>query len=148
LIEISCLNEKFNGGSNLKRITHIGLSILLIGLVTVNCKKSSDESKSETKKSAKLDDSTFVEIAAEQNLLIQRYQIKGQQLKSDSEKAVIADEFKKETEEILSEHGISRAQIDSYIEVIQNDTQKTKELQEKIVKRIKEKITEEGEPGS
>lgn len=132
----------------MKHITLIGLALLLMGLVTISCKKSSEKSESETKKTGVLDDSTFVEIAAEQNLLIQEYQVKGQQMKSDSERTILADEFTKETKGILNKYGISRAQVDSYVKVLESDTQKAQELQEKIVSRIREKIAEETPPES
>ena len=118
----------------------IGLSALLMfaGLVTINCKKDSKEAKT----TKKLDDSTFVELAARQNLLIQTYYYKAQQVKSDSEKVILSDEFSEETEKILDAHGISREQLNNYIGEMSSDTQKTQEIHGKVVTRIKELIAE------
>lgn len=130
----------------MKRIILIGLSVLimLIGLVTISCKNDSKESESkEAKKPTVLDDSTFVELAARQNLLIQEYYIRIKHVKSDSEKVFLSNEFKKETDEILSEHGISLEQINNYLDEMQGDSQKAMELKGKIVSKIKELSAEE-----
>ncbi len=116
---------------------------MLIGLVTISCKNDSKESESkEAKKPTVLDDSTFVELAARQNLLIQEYYIRIKLVKSDSEKVFLSNEFKKETDEILSEHGISLEQINNYLDEMQGDSQKAMELKGKIVSKIKESIAE------
>jgi hypothetical protein len=129
----------------LKRIILIGLSVLIIltGLMTISCKNDSKESESkEAKKPRVLDDSTFVELAARQNLLFQEYYIKAQQIRSDSQKVILSNEFNKETEKILSEHGISRDQLNNYLDEMLSDTQKTLELQGKIVTRVRELVSE------
>lgn len=131
-------------GVNLKRIMLIGLSFFLIltGLINISCKKDSKG----TKTTKKLDDSTFVELAARQNLLIKKYHYKLQQVKSDSDNVLLSSEFKKETDEILSEHGISREQLKNYVEEMLKDTQKIQELQGKIINRMKELIAEASKP--
>lgn len=117
---------------------------MLTVLVTISCKNDSKESESkEVKKPTVLDDSTFVELAARQNLLIQEYYIRIKQVKSDSEEVILSNEFNKETEKILGEHGVSREQLNNYLDEMLSDTQKTLELQRKIVTRIKELIAEE-----
>jgi hypothetical protein len=124
----------------------IGLAALVMfaGLVAINCKKDSKE----TKTTRKLDDSTFVELAARQNFLIQKYYLRMKQIKSDSEKVILSDEFNKETEKILDAHGFSREQLNNYIDEMSSDTQKMQEIQGKVVTRIRELIAESKEAKS
>ena len=124
----------------------IGLATLLMfaGLVSISCKKGSKEVKT----TRKLDDSTFVELAARQNLLIQEYYLRMKQIKSDSEKVLLSDEFNEKTEKILDAHGFSREQINSYLDEMESDSLKAQELQQKVVARIKELIVEAKEAES
>ncbi len=133
----------------MKRIILIGLSALLMfaGLVVISCKGDSNDSK-ETKTSVTLDDSLFVELSVRQSLLIQEYSFKAQQVKSDSEMAVLTNEFNEKTGKILSTHGVSPEQLKNYFDEMSSDTQKLKELREEIIKRTEELIVEESKAKS
>jgi len=132
----------------LKRLILIGLSVLLMcaGLVTINCKSESKEGESgEVKTSVELNDSIFVEIIVKQGLMMQKYQLQGQQAESDSARQLILDEFNAEIEKMMSDYGVSEEQFKAYAEEIESDSERVKELQEKIVSKSKKLMMEKSE---
>lgn len=127
----------------MKRLILVGLSVLLMvsGIFTINCKNGSEGSKT----SVGLNDSVFVEIVAKQGLMMQKYQLQGQQAESDSARKLISDAFKKEMEEMLSDYGISEEEFKSYAQEIQTDTQRVKELQKRIINKTRAMMMEKSE---
>jgi hypothetical protein len=115
-----------------------GLSVFLMcaGLITINCKSESKEEKA----SVKLNDSLFVEIVVQQGELLQKYQLRGQQAKTDSARQLILDEIKAETEKMLSDYGISEEQLKTYVKEIESDSARVKMLRGHIIERTKEMI--------
>jgi hypothetical protein len=122
----------------LKRLMFFGLSVFLMcaGLITINCKSESKEEKA----SVKLNDSLFVEIVVQQGELLQKYQLRGQQAKTDSARQLILDEIKAETEKMLSDYGISEEQLKTYVKEIESDSARVKMLRGHIIERTKEMI--------
>ena len=106
------------------------------GLITINCKSESKEEKA----SVKLNDSLFVEIVVQQGELLQKYQLRGQQAKTDSARQLILDEIKAETEKMLSDYGISEEQLKTYVKEIESDSARVKMLRGHIIERTKEMI--------
>ena len=122
----------------MKRLMFFGLSVFLMcaGLITINCKSESKEEKA----SVKLNDSLFVEIVVQQGELLQKYQLRGQQAKTDSARQLILDEIKAETEKMLSDYGISEEQLKTYVKEIESDSARVKMLRGHIIERTKEMI--------